>query len=130
MNKRESRFAYYGNMWRRGFDFKGLCSVQEYRGAFLVHAAAIILLTIVSVVFPAGGVTLCILSGYGILSLIPFLAMSVRRFHDVGKSGWWAILVFLGIGIVFGICWSAGVLSAYYELASSFSAVYGPPPVE
>jgi len=130
MFRKKGLLSNYWNMWRRTFDFKGLCSVREYRSAFLMHLAIIILLTIVCVIFPAGGVTVCILSVYGILSLIPFLAMSVRRFHDAGKSGWWAILVLLGIGIVFCICWTAGVMSAYYELISSFSAVYGPPPVE
>ena len=42
--------------------------------------------------------------GYGPLSLVvllavivPSIAVSVRRLHDTGRSGWWLLLVFLPI---------------------------------
>jgi uncharacterized membrane protein YhaH (DUF805 family) len=41
-------------------------------------------------------------SGYGILSsiyslavLVPGLAVSVRRLHDIGKSGWWLLIALI-----------------------------------
>ncbi|WP_010177783.1 DUF805 domain-containing protein [Aquimarina agarilytica] len=34
---------------------------------------------------------------FGILMFIPYLAVSVRRLHDVNKSGWYLLLLFLPI---------------------------------
>ncbi|HPK32660.1 MAG: DUF805 domain-containing protein [Ottowia sp.] len=31
----------------------------------------------------------------GLATLLPSLAMAVRRLHDVGKSGWWLLLGFV-----------------------------------
>ena len=34
-----------------------------------------------------------ILTGlYALGTLVPFLALSVRRLHDLGKSGWWYLI--------------------------------------
>ena len=35
---------------------------------------------------------------YGILILIPSLSVQVRRLHDIGRSGWWCLLIILQIG--------------------------------
>lgn len=35
--------------------------------------------------------------GYGLAVLIPSLAVAIRRLHDVGKSGWYYLLVLLPI---------------------------------
>ncbi|GAB4181413.1 MAG: DUF805 domain-containing protein [Calditrichia bacterium] len=34
---------------------------------------------------------------YMIAVFIPSLAVSVRRLHDIGKSGWWMLLIFIPI---------------------------------
>jgi uncharacterized membrane protein YhaH (DUF805 family) len=43
-------------------------------------------------------------TGYGLLSglyslavLLPGIAVSVRRLHDTGKSGWWLLIAFIPI---------------------------------
>jgi uncharacterized membrane protein YhaH (DUF805 family) len=33
--------------------------------------------------------------GYSLVMLIPCLAISVRRMHDSGHSGWWVLLAFI-----------------------------------
>ena len=35
-----------------------------------------------------------------IIFLIPFAAVSCRRLHDIGVSGWWQFLPFTGIGVI------------------------------
>ena len=43
-----------------------------------------------------------------IVSLIftlPSLAVSARRLHDIGRSGWWVLLMFTGIGLILLIIW-------------------------
>jgi len=37
--------------------------------------------------------------------LIPFIALSVRRLHDVGRAGWWVLLMLTGIGMIPLLCW-------------------------
>lgn len=47
---------------------------------------------------------------YGIVTLatiIPFLAVSARRLHDIGKSGWWYLISLTVIGIILLIIWWA-----------------------
>jgi len=50
--------------------------------------------------------------GLGLIGLIvalalflPGLAVSVRRLHDLDRTGWWLLLVFTGIGIILLIIW-------------------------
>lgn len=47
----------------------------------------------------------------GILSLVlllPGLGLSVRRLHDIGKSGWWVLLGFIPVvGAIILITWFA-----------------------
>ena len=41
-----------------------------------------------------------------VLILIPpFWAVICRRLHDVGKSGWWNLIAFTGIGIILLMVW-------------------------
>lgn len=57
-----------------------------------------------------GLVILSILYGIFILStIIPYLALTVRRIHDIGKPGWWLFLSFIPLaGFVFVLIWSFG----------------------
>lgn len=42
---------------------------------------------------------------FGLATLIPSLAISVRRLHDVGKSGWWLLIMFTIVGILLLLYW-------------------------
>ena len=37
--------------------------------------------------------------------LLPMLAVGTRRLHDIGKSGWWQLLIFTGIGYLVLLYW-------------------------
>ncbi|MDR1613769.1 MAG: DUF805 domain-containing protein [Planctomycetota bacterium] len=38
---------------------------------------------------------------YGLAVLVPSIAISVRRLHDIGKSGWWIIIALVPlVGVV------------------------------
>ena len=34
---------------------------------------------------------------YSLSVFVPTLAVAARRFHDIGKSGWWQLLLFVPI---------------------------------
>ena len=36
---------------------------------------------------------------YALVTFIPSLALTVRRLHDIGKSGWWILISFVPCGI-------------------------------
>lgn len=44
---------------------------------------------------------------YGLAVLIPGIAVSVRRLHDIGKPGIWLLLVFTCVGTILLIVWAA-----------------------
>lgn len=37
--------------------------------------------------------------------ILPSLAVAVRRLHDVGRSGWWLLLMFVPLGIFVLLFW-------------------------
>lgn len=42
-----------------------------------------------------------------LLFLLPSITVATRRLHDIGKSGWWQLLAFTGLGILVLIYWFA-----------------------
>ena len=67
--------------------------------AVLASAAAGI---IDGVLFPQFGLFGPLIS---LLLLLPGVAVSVRRLHDLDRSGWWLLLTVTGIGIVLLLIW-------------------------
>lgn len=129
MYKRKTKLDRYFEMWKRAFDFRGLCSLSEYRGALLIHILVIVAISLIAF-FWNSLVTISLIGFYAIISLIPFTAMSIRRFHDAGWSGWWTVLVYFGIGVL--LCASLTFTSALALRSlrpSDFEEIYGPPPV-
>ena len=54
------------------------------------------------------GILMMILGLYGLISFIPGLAVTVRRLHDTGKSGWMLLLYIIPlIGPILLIVWLA-----------------------
>ncbi|MEE3175522.1 MAG: DUF805 domain-containing protein [Pseudomonadota bacterium] len=43
---------------------------------------------------------------FGWVTLIPSISLSVRRLHDIDKSGWWLLISFTIIGIPVLIYWA------------------------
>jgi uncharacterized membrane protein YhaH (DUF805 family) len=81
--------------------FRGRARRKEYWMFTLFHAIILIVLAILMGLFSdpyspeSIGVFGYILALYVIATFIPSLAVLVRRLHDMGKSGWWAILNFI-----------------------------------
>lgn len=89
--------SWFFKVMREGFNFQGRARRKEYWMFSLVAFVLMGILTWLDATFDWWfaqdlGVTSTIL---GLLLFIPNLAVSVRRLHDIGKSGWWLLLLAL-----------------------------------
>jgi len=102
-------------VFRRWRDFSGRSSRREY------WMFTLVLMIIAFVLGILDGVMLGVMgynlneaetqlftlgNAYSLVTLIPSISVSVRRLHDIDKSGWWLLLVFTGIGILLIIYWA------------------------
>ncbi|MCY4541709.1 MAG: DUF805 domain-containing protein [Rhodobacteraceae bacterium] len=96
------------------FTFNGRAQRSEFWWFVLFGKAIIILLTLVfddvaiDSVPVAGGV-------FSLVIVMPFLAVCVRRLHDINLSGWWALLnllPFVGYISVLIVCTVPGTEDA------------------
>ncbi|GGK10991.1 DUF805 domain-containing protein [Deinococcus malanensis] len=110
-------------------DFKGRARRREYWMFVLVNFIITVVLTTVDSLaglrLGEGPQTVGILSAvYALAVLIPGLALSVRRLHDTGRSGWWVLLALVPIV-------GAIVLLVFYVFESQpGSNKWGPNPKE
>jgi uncharacterized membrane protein YhaH (DUF805 family) len=91
---------YYLDVWRGYADFSGRARRKEYWFFSLFHS-----LTVISGAFLAdalskenrtiGTIFGSIVVLYFLASIVPTLAVTVRRLHDVDKSGWWYFISFI-----------------------------------
>lgn len=92
---------WYLMVWKRYAEFTGRSRRMEYWMFSLIHGVVFLLLegavlAVAAVRVPGAAVfifTLCFL--YAVAAMVPGLAVSVRRLHDMGKSGWWMLLSFV-----------------------------------
>lgn len=109
----------YFNMLRGWKDFSGRATRGDFWWAYLANilVGAVIgavtglfvgILAIISEDLAAIGSILVggIATLYGLIIIVPFIALTVRRFHDIDKSGWW-YLICLALS---GCCGIGGIL--------------------
>jgi uncharacterized membrane protein YhaH (DUF805 family) len=80
---------WYLSVLKNYVGFQGRAQRKEYWMFFLFNAiVSIILITIDKIlhVYPL------LSTIYDLAVLLPNLAVSIRRLHDTGKSGWWILL--------------------------------------
>lgn len=75
------------------FDFKGRASRAEYGWFLLLFGGVYVVAAIVDEAFNSDWFYIAPL-----LLLVPYVAVSARRLHDINRSGWWQLLVF-GAGL-------------------------------
>ena len=75
--------------------FSGRARRREYWLFTLFNYIVFIVLTILDIVIFqfSGGTVLGMLTGlYLLIVIVPSLAVTYRRLHDTGKSGWWLLI--------------------------------------
>lgn len=98
-----------GSGFKRYFDFKTRSSRSEYWWFWLFTFLAGFVFGFVDGVMgninPATGLgTMGVL--ITLVTFIPSLMLSIRRLHDIGKSGWWNLLFLTIIGIFVLLYWA------------------------
>jgi uncharacterized membrane protein YhaH (DUF805 family) len=85
---------WYLKVLRQYADFNGRARRKEYWMFVLFNFIFVVIANLLDYMFG----TLYVFSGiYALAMLIPGLAVSVRRLHDVGKSGWMLLVVFIPV---------------------------------
>ena len=59
---------------------------------------------------------------FNLICFLPSFAVSIRRLHDIGKTGWWVLIAFTIIGIIVLIVWAC-------QKSDTGPNAYGPEPV-
>ncbi|GAA2648647.1 MULTISPECIES: DUF805 domain-containing protein [Streptomyces] len=83
---------HYLDVLKKYADFSGRARRQEYWMFFLFQIAALIIVAILDAVL---GTSPWLYALYALGTLLPNLAVTVRRLHDTGKSGWWIFINFV-----------------------------------
>jgi uncharacterized membrane protein YhaH (DUF805 family) len=84
-------------------NFQGRSSVGAYWWVILFSILAGIVLGVVETTFLGStGTSVGILSGlYSLATIIPSIAIGMRRLHDTDKSGWWLLLALIPlVGVI------------------------------
>ena len=85
--------------WQRAADFSGRSRRKEYWYFQLFNAVVAMFLILFAIAFsdqdkpakfPFG-----LVMAYGVIVFVPALSITIRRLHDIGKSGWWYFIAFV-----------------------------------
>ena len=76
---------YYLGVFQNYFNFKGRAGLAEYWYFVLFNFIICVILGIIDNIVGAKSIIVYV---YSLAVLIPSLGLTVRRLHDIGKSGW------------------------------------------
>ncbi len=107
---------------RRWKDFDGRSSRKEYWMFVLWYSLILVLLSVLdNVVFGSAGaiggtrdidttttvtMALTFFNAFYLLTLVPSISVSVRRLHDINRTGWWLLSSLTIVGIIPLLYWS------------------------
>lgn len=108
----------YGRFWKKYATFTGRASRSELWWVVLITFLLEIVFTGIGLAATGGdfaavnasltGVDDLLSYAYGLLTLLPSIAVTVRRLHDIDRSGSWFLIVLVPlVGFVLLIIWNA-----------------------
>jgi uncharacterized membrane protein YhaH (DUF805 family) len=91
--------------FQRFFDFSGRSARSEYWWFYLLTVVLSIIGTLIDgVVDPESEMSVGVAGMLlGLVTLVPWLSVSVRRLHDLNKSGWNLLRPFVGLVVFIGL---------------------------
>jgi uncharacterized membrane protein YhaH (DUF805 family) len=106
MDSKKGVMNLYIDGWKKSFVYKGRSTRREYWSFTLGQVLITLLLCGFMLLFDKNGpcfvpgmsvLLYWALSGLNTLATIPYIAVTCRRLHDRGHSGWWQVSYFLFI---------------------------------
>jgi uncharacterized membrane protein YhaH (DUF805 family) len=107
---------------RRWKDFGGRSSRKEYWMFALWYVAILVLLSVLDqLVFGSAGalggskeigsaatveVALNFYNAFYLITLVPSVSVSIRRLHDINRTGWWLLISLTIVGIILLLYWA------------------------
>ena len=90
---------WYLSVLKNYVGFSGRARRKEYWMFYLFNAIVSIVLTVLDML---AGLNSILTYLYALAILLPSLALSFRRLHDIGKSAWWVLIALVPVigGIV------------------------------
>jgi uncharacterized membrane protein YhaH (DUF805 family) len=85
---------WYMKVMRNYVGFTGRARRKEYWMFFLINAIIAVVLAILETLIGIPGVLSTL---YSLAIFLPSLGVTVRRLHDMGKSGWWILISLIPI---------------------------------
>jgi uncharacterized membrane protein YhaH (DUF805 family) len=88
------------------FNFKGRAPRSEYwYWALFTTLASIVAGVLDAYVFPTtpSGIVEPL---FTLATFIPSIAVSIRRLHDIDRTGWWFLLIFTLVGTILLLVWA------------------------
>lgn len=105
-------------------EFEGRASRSEYWYWVLCMTAIAIMARILMSIPILGGLVALAYVIFSVIAFVPSLAVSVRRLHDINRSGWWLLIGFIPfVGALVLIYW-------YCQPGTRGSNMFGSDPLE
>jgi len=83
---------WYLKVLKQYADFNGRARRKEYWMFELFNIIIVMILAVIDTLLGTDGVLLVL---YVLSVFIPSIAVTVRRLHDTGRSGWWILIDFV-----------------------------------
>ena len=92
------KMEFFIRAYKNYANFNGRDTRQQYWMFYLFYMIAYIVLSVIDGIIGTGG----LLGGiFALATFIPSIAIATRRLHDVGKSGWWQLIILIPlVGVI------------------------------
>ncbi|ANV85221.1 hypothetical protein AWQ21_13060 [Picosynechococcus sp. PCC 7003] len=87
---------YYIKAWQNYTNFSGRARRKEFWYVFIINLLISFVLGIFQETF-LGVIASLVSIIYSLAFILPGIALSIRRLHDTGRSGWWLLIGFVPI---------------------------------
>ena len=108
-NEVDEDFSYYiGKCFGKYAVFEGVAGKAEFWWFYLFFTILSVVTYFIDLNLMNSETGFGLFSGITLLILfLPMTAVSARRLHDIGRSGWWQLVALTGVGIILLIVWYA-----------------------
>ena len=89
---------WYITALKRYADFSGRSRRKEFWLFILFHFLVSLILNVIGIAIDMQlqiGLAMALPGLYGLATIIPALAVTVRRLHDINRTGWWILIGFV-----------------------------------